>query len=64
MIIMEETVNQLKEMRAIEHVTQIVEYVDQIPMLRLQNSTLRGMLGTMVKEYNERYFSQETPKPD
>jgi energy-converting hydrogenase Eha subunit A len=54
-----ETVEQMKELRVIEHEQMILEYVEQVPLLRVASITHRGIVGAMMTEYNEKYF----PKP-
>jgi hypothetical protein len=58
MNMMEESIEQLKELRVIEHMQTIAEYVAQIPFLRVPASTLNGVVNQMMKEYNEKYFPE------
>ena len=53
---MEETVEQMKELRVIEHEQQILEAIEQMPLLRIQAATHRNIVGAMMQEYNEKYF--------
>ena len=55
-----ETVEQLKELRVIEHEQMILEYIEQVPIMRVQTITHRGIVAQMMNEYNEKYF----PKTD
>jgi len=58
-----ETVEQMKELRVIEHEQMVLEYIEQVPLLRLAAITHRGIVGAMMTEYNEKYFpKQEVPK--
>lgn len=61
MIVME-TVEQLKEMRVIEHEQMILEYIEQIPMLRVPAVTHRGIVAAMMSEYNDKYFPKAEQK--
>lgn len=56
-----ETVEQLKELRVIEHEQMILEYIEQIPLMRVPSATHRGIVAAMMNEYNEKYFP--TPEP-
>lgn len=61
----EVTVDQLKELRIIEHEEMILEYVSQVPILRLPATTHAGILQQMKDEYNEKYFPEKgDKKPD
>jgi hypothetical protein len=55
-----ETVDQLKELRVIEHEQMILEYIEQVPIMRVPSITHRGVVAQMMSEYNEKYF----PKPE
>jgi hypothetical protein len=55
-----ETVDQMKELRVIEHEQMILEYIEQIPLLRVPAATHRGIVTQMMNEYNERYFPKES----
>lgn len=59
---MEESIEQLKEQRVIEHVSTIAEYVEQVPILRIPAVTLRAIVNTMMMEYNEKYYPEEAKK--
>lgn len=59
---MEETVLQMKELRVIEHEEQILDFISQSPLMRIQAQTHANVVKSMIREYNERYFPQE-PNP-
>ena len=56
---MEETVEQFKELRVIEHEQMILDYISQVPILRIPTATHAAVVGQMLSEYNDKYFSQE-----
>ena len=60
----EETVEQIKEMRAIEHEQIILDYIEQIPLLRIPTLTHRGIVNQMMIEYNEKYFPVKEKETD
>lgn len=60
----EETVEQIKEMRAIEHEQIILDYIEQIPLLRIPTLTHRGIVNQMMIEYNEKYFPAQEKETD
>lgn len=60
----EETVEMLKEMRAIEHEQMILNYIEQVPILEIPTRTHRGIVNQMMMEYNEKYFPAEEKEPD
>ena len=61
---MTETVEQMKEMRVIEHMQMVLEYIEQVPILRVPAITHRGVTNAMMNEYNEKYFPVPEPKQD
>jgi len=61
---MTETVEQMKEMRVIEHMQMVLEYIEQVPILRVPAITHRGVINAMMNEYNEKYFPVQEPKQD
>lgn len=60
---MTESIDQLKELRVIEHEQMILEYIEQIPLLRIAAATHRNILKVMMDEYNEKYFPKEPDTP-
>lgn len=59
-----ETVDQLKELRKIEHEQMILEYIEQVPILRIPAMTHRLFVAALMEEYNEKYFPEKTEGDD
>ncbi len=59
-----ESAEQIKELRAIEHEQMILDYIEQIPILRIPTLTHRGIVNQMMMEYNEKYFPVKEKEPD
>jgi len=42
----------------------VLEYIEQVPILRVPAITHRGVTNAMMNEYNEKYFPVQEPKQD
>lgn len=59
----EETIEQVYELRAIEHEQMILSYIEQVPQLAIPTETHRKIVNQMMMEYNEKYFGDKKQEP-
>lgn len=51
---------QMRELRTVEHMSTILEYCEQVPILKFPTATLRDVTNQIITEYNEKWFPEES----